>query len=213
MIKPLSYIYPITKKVSSQFNGTLEITWFNGKKYLNTKNANYSYGSLQKVLKIGLQKIDLSICKNILLLGMGGGSVIETLRTDFNYQKNITAVEIDPVVIKIAEDEFSISENKTLKIICEDAQLFMQLNTRKFDLIITDLYIDTTVPSPFLETPFWQDLINTSPIILCNASIDLGNENKVKGIVRFLTNHNHNVDRFDRVNDTNTLIIANSKQS
>ncbi|MBT8393734.1 MAG: spermine synthase, partial [Bacteroidia bacterium] len=114
MIRLLSYIYPITKKVESKYSGTLEITWHNGKKHLNTKNANYSYGSLQKILKFGLQKIDLSNCKDILILGLGGGSVIDTLVKDFEYENHITAIEIDPVIIEIAKEEFNLSENKNL---------------------------------------------------------------------------------------------------
>ena len=89
MIGLLSFIYPITKKVESQYCGTIEITWHNGTKHLNTKNANYSYGSLQKILKFGLQKIDVSNCKNILILGLGAGSVIDTLIKDF---KNIRII-------------------------------------------------------------------------------------------------------------------------
>ena len=104
MIRLLSYILPITKRIESQYNGTLEITWFNGKKHLNSKNANYSYGSLQEILRIGLQKIDLLNCKKILVLGLGAGSVIETLRKDLNYNNHITALEIDPVIIEIAKN-------------------------------------------------------------------------------------------------------------
>ena len=103
MIRLLSFFYLITRKINSDYNGTLEITWYNGKKQLNTKNANYSYGLLQKILKIGLQKIDLRPSKNILLLGLGGGSVIKTLRDDFDYQQYITAIDIDPVIINIAQ--------------------------------------------------------------------------------------------------------------
>jgi hypothetical protein len=32
MKRLLSYIYPVSIKVESEINGTLEITWFNGKK-------------------------------------------------------------------------------------------------------------------------------------------------------------------------------------
>lgn len=208
MKKIFSYIYPVTKKIASKFSGDLEITWYNGKKHLNTKNANYSYGSLQKILKIGLQKIDLQHCNEILVLGMGGGSVIKTLRDDFNYLNKITAVEIDPVMIKIANEEFDISESKNLNIICDDAQLFMQLNTLKFDLIIVDLYIDTKVPSPFLEIPFWQHLINSSSTILCNASLELKDENKIKSISHFLKNNHCKVDVYEKVNGSNTLLIS-----
>ncbi len=79
----------MTRKVTSKYSDTLEITWYNGKKHLNTKNANYSYGSLQAILKFGLEKIELKHMNSILLLGLGGGSVIETLRQDFNYQKQL----------------------------------------------------------------------------------------------------------------------------
>ncbi len=105
MIRLLSYIYPITKKVESKYSGTLEITWHNGKKHLNTINANYSYGSLQKILKFGLQNIDVSNCKKILILGLGAGSVIDTLIKDFKYKNHITALDIDPVIIEIAKAE------------------------------------------------------------------------------------------------------------
>lgn len=209
MKKLFSYIYPVTKKIASKFSGDLEITWYNGKKHLNSKNANYSYGSLQKILKIGLQKIDLKDCKEILVLGMGGGSVIKTLRDDFNYTKNITAVEIDPIMIKIADEEFGIRESENLKIICEDAQLFMQLNTKKFDLVIIDLYIDTKVPSVFLEIPFWQNLSHAASTILCNASLELNDGDKLINIKQFLKKKNYKVDFHKKVNGANTLLVAN----
>jgi len=208
MKKFLSYIYPVTKKITSNYSGELEITWHNGVKHLNSKNANYSYGSLQKILKIGLQKIDLSKNENILILGMGGGSVIKTLRDDFNYKQQITAVEIDPVVIKIADEEFDIRKNEKLDILCDDAQLFMQLNTKKFHLIIIDLYIDTKVPSPFLETSFWQHLINATSSILCNAALEENDKNRLDVIIQFLKNKDYNVDNYEKVNGTNNLLIA-----
>ena len=124
----------------------MEITWYNGKKQLNTENANYSYGSLQRILKFGLKKIDLKKVNSILLLGLGGGSVIETLRIDFHYLKPIVAIDIDPVIIDIAKNEFNLKEDENLQIICEDALKFMQSNTHEFDLIIIDLFIDIQVP-------------------------------------------------------------------
>lgn len=127
----LSYIYPVAKKIKSDKNGTLEITWLNGKKHLNSKNANYSYGSLQRILKFGLEKIDLSKINSVLLLGLGGGSVIETLRKDFDYQKHITAIEIDPVIIDLAKEEFQLKIFENLDIICDDALHFVEKTTTR----------------------------------------------------------------------------------
>ena len=213
MIKYLSYLYPMTRKVKSKYSDTLEITWYNGKKHLNTKNANYSYGSLQAILKFGLEKIELKNMNSILLLGLGGGSVIETLRQDFNYQKQITAIDIDPVIIDIAKTEYQLESNSNTTIICEDALKFIKDNTNKFDLIIIDLFIDIKVPTQFLELKFWEDVVkskSTNGVILFNASLEDKKSNKLKTVIEFLKTKVYKVDVYDKVNDTNTVIISQS---
>ncbi|WP_033959364.1 fused MFS/spermidine synthase [Psychroserpens jangbogonensis] len=213
MIKYLSYLYPMTRKVTSKYSDTLEITWHNGKKHLNTKNANYSYGSLQAILKFGLEKIELKNMNSILLLGLGGGSVIETLRQDFNYQKQITAIDIDPVIIDIAKTEYQLESNSNTTIICEDALKFIKDNTSKFDLIIIDLFIDIKVPQQFLELSFWEDVVkskSTNGVILFNASLEDKKSNKLKSVIEFLKTKVYKVDVYNKVNDTNTVIISQS---
>ena len=213
MIRLLSYFYAITKKVESKYSGTLEITWHNGKKHLNTKNANYSYGSLQKILKFGLQKIDLKNCNNILILGLGAGSVIETLIQDFNFKNHITALDLDPAIIKIALDEFNLSESKNLEIICDDALNFMNRNQKIFDLIIVDLFIDTEVPSPFYKTSFWVQIVKANSSkgsILFNASLQSNNDKSLSEITSFLLNNRYKTEQLNKVNGTNTLLIAKS---
>ena len=50
--KIASYIYPIKlTEIPSDRSGSLEITLVNGKLVVDSENDNYSYGSLQKVLK------------------------------------------------------------------------------------------------------------------------------------------------------------------
>ncbi|WP_047549662.1 spermidine synthase [Psychroserpens sp. Hel_I_66] len=211
MTRLLSYIVPKTKTVTSQYSGELEITIKNGKKHLNTKNANYSYGALQKVLKFGLEKINLQKTNSVLILGLGGGSVIETLRDDFKYEKQITAVDIDPVVIKIAEDEFGIKNNDKLNIICQDALLFVEQNTQEFDLIIIDLFIDVDIPKPFLKLHFWSHILNlksSNGVILFNASLEKEKTDDLKKIIAFLKSKVYKVDVFEKVNDVNTVLIS-----
>jgi len=213
MIRLLSYIYPITKKVESKYSGTLEITWHNGKKHLNTKNANYSYGSLQKILKFGLHKIDLSNCNKILILGLGAGSVIETLIKDFKYKNHITALDIDPVIIEIAKAEFNLSENKNLKIICENANSFMKRNKNLFDLIIVDLFIDDLVPSEIYKLSFWERITKSNSSkgsILFNASLQDENTKALSDILSHIEKSRYKTQKLEKVNGTNTLIIAKS---
>jgi spermidine synthase len=201
----------MTRKVKSQFSDTLEITWYNGKKHLNTKNANYSYGSLQAILKFGLEKIDLNQINSILLLGLGGGSVIETLRQDFNYHKQITAIDIDPVIIEIAKSEYQLESNSNTTIICEDALKFIKHNTNKFDLIIIDLFIDIKVPKQFLELPFWENVLaskSTNGVLLFNASLEDKKSKQLQSVIEFLKTKVYKVDVYDKVNTTNTVIIT-----
>ena len=211
MSKILSYLYPITKKVHSDISGTLEITWYNGKKHLNTKNANYSYGSLQRILKFGLQKINLEKVNSILLLGLGGGSVIETLRQDFDYSKPILAIDIDPVIIDIAKNEFNLKEDENLKIICDDALKFMSSNTQQFDLIIIDLFVDIEVPKPFLDLVFWRHVNKasaTNGAIIFNASLEKTKSTALNDVIDFLKTQFYKTEVYEKVNQTNTIIIT-----
>ncbi len=213
MARLLSYIYPITKRVKSEINGTLEITWYNGKKHLNSKNANYSYGSLQRILKLGLEKLDLKNMNSILVLGLGGGSVIETLKKDFKYQNQITAVDIDPQIIAIAKSEFQIESSENLNIICDDALKFVQNTHETFDLIIIDLFIDLNVPEQFLELSFWEHVLkrkSASGSILFNASLEKHTSEKLEHIISYLNSHIYQVDVYKKVNQTNTVVVGKS---
>lgn len=211
MKRLLSYIYPVTKTIESKYSGKLEITWYNGKKQLNSANANYSYGSLQRILKFGLKKINLSKVNSVLILGLGGGSVIETLRQDFNYSGLIEAVELDPAIIDIAKTEFGIQQDETLKIHCADAYEFVKNHSKTFDLIIVDLYIDLDVPNKFLDLKFWDHILalkNSSGSIIFNAAVKVSKADKIISISNYLKTKVFKVELYDNVNNTNTVIIA-----
>jgi len=75
----------------------------------------------------------------ILLLGLGGGTVIRQLQ-HFLRIESITAVELDPIHIRIATRFFKI-RGKTVDLICADARQWLrQYQGPPFDLIIDDLF-------------------------------------------------------------------------
>jgi spermidine synthase len=173
--KFFSFLFPITKNIKSDYNGNLEVTVINGKKYLDTLNTNYSYGSLQRVMQFSLKQLDLSRIHNALVLGLGGGCAVKLLRQDFHYSGAITAVDIDPVIINLAEKEFHIVSDESTKIICADAFTFVEKDNSKFDLVIIDLFIDNKVPDKFLTLEFWRYLlahISTGGKIIFNTLCD-----------------------------------------
>ncbi|CAM1334841.1 spermidine synthase [Tenacibaculum aestuariivivum] len=218
MIKKLrSFIWPQTTKIATDFNGTLELTWINGKKVLDSKNANYSYGNLQKILEKGISKIDLKKVDSILLLGLGGGSIITSLIKKFNYEGKIDAVEIDKKIIDIAKNEFNLLDFKNLKIIHTDAFNFVKNLNPQYNLIIVDVFIDQNVPLLFLTEEFCCNLSKkTAPkgCILYNIGINLNKKDKQYQIVQYFEKSlNFKVNLFENILDTNTLMIANKTNS
>ncbi|MBF9221042.1 spermidine synthase [Hymenobacter ruricola] len=206
--KFLSYFFPFTRKITSEFSGELEITVSNGRKVLDSLNANYSYGSLQRILKFGLAQVSLPGLGRVLLLGLGGGSAVATLRLDFGFKGHITAVDIDPVVISIARDEFGIIEAENLQIVCADAFTFVKTHPARFDLIIVDLFIDNQVPAKFLAADFWQDtcrLLRPAGHLIFNTIGPAAGAGAVQAELERLGLH---VREFAAVERTNTLLIA-----
>lgn len=158
--KLFSYLIPIKIfKKKSQRSKMIEVTWANGELVLDSENTNYSYGSLQRILRYGLRNIGYeAILKmdHILLLGVAGGSVIKTLVDEISFKGKITGVEIDPDMIKIANEYFNLNEIKQLEVVIDDAFEFVLKAKDKYDLIIIDVFEDIKMPN-FLFESFLAD--------------------------------------------------------
>jgi spermidine synthase len=207
--KLIRYLVPITRIVHSDYSGKLELTTWLGKTVLNTANANYSYGSLQKVLRFALTRVDLSKASHILVLGLGGGSVLKTIRAEFNFTGSITAVDIDPVIVKIAGNEFGILSNDQTRIHCEDALLFLRRRINRYELIIIDLFIDNRIPDKFLSEDFWIEVLENlekDGTIIFNMLSDPSSD--VKHIERLLSENGFQLQLFRKVEKSNNVLIA-----
>lgn len=176
--KLLSYLIPVTiYKSNSSLSKTLEVTWNNGNLVLDSQNANYSFGSLQRILKRGLRFIGFERIKNfksVLVLGVAGGSVIDTLVNDVKFKGKITGVELDEEVIQLAKTYFNLDSVENLELFVEDAFEFVLKTKEKYDLIIIDVFLDTIMPN-FLFEDFFIDrlqfLLNLNGFILFNTMV------------------------------------------
>lgn len=211
----LSYLYPI--KIHSQksaFSKSLEITWANGDLIMDSMNTNYSYGSLQRILKLGLKNIGFEKIKNmqhILILGVAGGSVIKTLIDDIHFPGKITGVEIDPEVIQIANRYFKLNEIPQLKIIIDDAFEFVLKTTDKYDLIVVDVFQDTKMPNFLFET-FFIDRIcfllkNRGSILFNTMLLNKADNLRNQKLISDFSKENCSIKSIPRVEKHNELII------
>lgn len=176
--KFFSYFIPINVvKKNSSVSSTLEVTWNNGELVLDSKNTNYSYGSLQRILRKGLKYIGYDRIRKFesaLILGVAGGSVIKTLVDEIKFKGKITGVEIDKEVVDIANKYFHLNEIKNLEIIVDDAFEFVLKTKEKYDLIIIDIFQDTKMPNFLFEDFFINRvnfLLNAEGFILFNTMV------------------------------------------
>lgn len=157
----VSFVYPImVEAIPGKITPLLEVTKYKGKYCLNSKNSNYSFGSLHTIFDLLFKKVNIQNHKfnNALLLGMGAGSIIQLLRNKYNINATITAIEKDSVVIDLASKYFNIDKHSHLKIVNDDAYDFVSKTNEQYDLIIIDLFVDSTVPKIFASLEFLTQL-------------------------------------------------------
>ncbi len=179
MIRRLfSYFIPINVyKKNSSISKTIEVTWNNGELVLDSKNTNYSYGSLQRILRKGLKYIGFERIKKfetVLVLGVAGGSVIKTLVDEIKFKGKIIGVEIDHNIIEIANTYFDLNKISNCEIIIDDAFEYVLKTKNTYDLIIIDIFQDTTMPNFLFQDFFIQrinSLLNVNGFILFNTMV------------------------------------------
>ena len=216
MIKKLfSYLIPIKiYQAKSALSKSIEVTWANGELVLDSENTNYSYGSLQRILRLGLKNIGydkIVPMEHILVLGVAGGSVIKTLVDEIKFQGKITGVEIDSEIIKVANTYFKLDEVKNLEIIIDDAFEFVLKTKNKYDLIIIDIFQDTTMPNFLFETFFTNRvcfLLKNNGFILFNTMLlnESQNVRNKKYVSEFYKNQ-FKIRTISRIEDHNELIV------
>jgi len=76
---------------------------------------------------------------SILMLGVAGGTALRTLR-HLLPAAELTGIDLDSELIALAREEMELGETGA-EIVIADAYAWMKSNTRKFDVIIDDLYL------------------------------------------------------------------------
>ena len=213
--KFLSYLLPINiHKQASEINKSLEISWNNGQLVLDTQNTNYSYGSLQRILKKGLLTIGfekIRTFEKILILGVAGGSVIKTLVNEIKFKGKIVGVELDPAIIKIANQYFELNKIKNLEIIMANVEYFVRNKKENFDLIIIDIFQDNFMPEFLFEEIFINNVIenlNNNGFIIFNTMVlNLNEKIRNKNYCKQFENNDYKINRIDKLEQYNELII------
>jgi spermidine synthase len=144
----------------SSFNGEIRVikslAWGT---YIQVDGITQSGGVVEKIWKEALRNLQDRF-KNILILGLGGGSVAKILRRKFPNSK-ITGIEIDPLMIEMGRKYLGLDDLR-LEIEIADAFEWVAKNKdRKFDLVIVDTYQGKNYPVVF-ESDDFLEFVKTS---------------------------------------------------
>ena len=82
--------------------------------------------------------------KRVLIVGLGAGSMVRFLQ-HHQPELKIDAVDIDPVVVEIAEAYFGTRSGEGTNIITADAFVFLKETKHKYDVIYMDAFLKPAV--------------------------------------------------------------------
>jgi len=91
--------------------------------------------------------------KDILVLGMGTGTFAKQC---INYLPDVTAegVEIDDKITYLAHEYFELPED--VNVTTYDGKAFLNVNDKKYDVIMVDAYQDITIPFQMSSVEFFR---------------------------------------------------------
>jgi len=129
---------------------------------LNTGKSRWSYvdyvTSAASILPEG---------SDVLLLGMGGGTVANQLQKILGL--NVDAVELDERMVRIAKRYFALTNN--VRVIIDDARHYIESTESTYDLILFDVFKGEVPPAHVLSVECFEkaiSLLNPGGFIMVN---------------------------------------------
>ena len=157
--KWVSHVVPLTlETAASEQNPELAVMLDRGRLQLLSGNAIYSWDDLYHNFTIAFGALDLEErpIEDVLILGLGLGSVPYILEKIYDRAYHYTAVEWDETVAGLAA-RYTLSRLKSpVEIITADAGVFLQVTEEQYDMIVIDIFEDDRTPEQFETVAFLE---------------------------------------------------------
>lgn len=147
------------EETSSEQNPELSVMLYRGRLQLLSGDAIYSWDDLYKnfLLAFDRLKIDERPIQDVLVLGLGLGSIPYMLEKVFHRDYHYTAIEWDETISELAA-RYTLSRlSSPVDILTADAEVFVQVTEESYDLVIVDIFEDELTPPQFETEKFLQD--------------------------------------------------------
>jgi spermidine synthase len=112
---------------------------------------------------------------NVLMIGLGGGSAQRAFQ--FYYPDvAFRTVELDPTVVRVAQEYFNVRESENHKIEVSDGRVFLRRSSAHYDVILLDAYIGdrygSSIPQHLATREFFElarDHLTTNGVVAYNV--------------------------------------------
>ncbi len=157
-------------------------------------NTNFYKGNLPYINYFLIPYLMNPKIKNILLIGMGSGKIINDFEFLFEDLKSIDVVDLEENITNIAKNYFSFKESDKFNFILQDGITYLRNNKRKYDLIVVDVANNDGIDLRFLSDEYLKIIkksLKKGGIFVSNmcASPDFNNK-KNKFFTDFLPKYN-----------------------
>jgi spermidine synthase len=108
--------------------------------------------------------------RNVLFIGLGGGSSPKRLWRDFP-DLGLQAVELDPVVVDVAYRFFELPRDDRLQVAIEDGRRYLDSNGERYDAILIDAFFADAIPFHLFTAEFMElarSRLNPGGVIMTN---------------------------------------------
>ena len=172
--KWLSHLTPLTlEETASEHNPELSVVLSRGRVQLLSGDAIYSWDDLYKnfLLAFDRLKIDEEPFQDVLILGLGLGSIPYMLEKVFHRDYYYTAVEWDETISELAAKYTLTRLESAVDVVTGDAEIFVEITEEQYDMVIIDIFEDEITPPQFCTPEFLENcknLLRPNGLILFN---------------------------------------------
>lgn len=161
--KVLSYLTEIPLEASSSdLNEFLQVSLVKGRLQLCTQDAIYSYDDKYGNFYECFQQIRLPTDgSELMVYGLGLGSIPYMLEHNFNKNYRYTAIEIDEEIIYLYSKYTSPRCISSISVIQADARVYAYMDDKKYDLICLDIFQSQLIPEECLSLEFLDSIKNS----------------------------------------------------
>ncbi len=122
--------------------------------------------------------------KNILLIGMGTGIIVNQYEQLFTQLKKIDVVDIEENILEIAKKFFNFKQSEKFNFTLQDGLVYLNNTKQKYDLIVVDVASDEGIDDRFCNDEYLKSIkthLSKNGIFVSNmpSSADVMNSKNV----------------------------------